>query len=78
MSENSIFSFYPYNFKAKNLYELIKLDDSNTYKKQNLDGIITKTLNNECARENAKDSDGAKTFLRHVYTACFEAVSKIN
>ncbi len=78
LSENSIFSFYPYNFKAKNLYELIKLDDSNTYKKQDFDGIITKTLNNECARENAKDSDGAKTFLRHVYTACFEAVSKIN
>lgn len=78
LSQNSILGFYPYNFGAKNLYELIKIDDSNKFTKQDLSGTITKVLNNECAKENAKDSDGAKTFLRHVSTACFEAVSKIN
>lgn len=78
LSENSILRFYPYNFDAKNLYELIKLDKSNIFKKQSLDGVITKVLNNRCAQENSKDSDGAKTFLRHGYSACFEAVSKIN
>lgn len=78
LSENSILGFYPYNFNAKHLYEVIKLDDSNTYKKQDFENMITKTLNSECSRENSKDSDGAKTFLRHAYTACFEAVGKIN
>lgn len=77
LSTNSIYQFYPYNFDAKNLYELVKIDDSNTYKSKNLDNTITLTLNNNCPKENKKDSDGGKTFLRHAYTAAMEAASRL-
>lgn len=77
LSENSIYKFYPYNFDAKHLYELVKIDDSNTYKAKNLDDTIVRALNNNCVKENKKDSDGGKTFLRHAYTATMEAASKI-
>ena len=79
LAQNAIFGFEPYNFgKAKKLDELIKLDNSNKYPKKNFDDEITRILNSECSKENTKDSNGAKTYLRHAYTACFEAVSKIN
>lgn len=79
LAQNAILAFEPYNFaNAKNLDDLIKIDNSNKYPKKNIDGDITTTLNNECPKENLKDSNGAKTYLRHAYTACFKAVSKIN
>lgn len=78
LRDNPILKFYPYNFDAKNLYELIKIDSSNQYKKKDLVDVITKVLNNESVKENAKDSNGGKTFLRHAYTACVSAVEQIN
>lgn len=79
LHHNTIQGFYPYNFAAKNLYELIKLNDENKPKKQNLDSVITKVLNQECSNDNRKEgSDGGKTYLRAVYDACEEAVNNIN
>lgn len=77
LSSNSIYSFYPYNFDAKNLHELVKIDASNQYKDKKLNDTIVRALNNECVKENKKDSDGGKTFLRHAYTASMEAASKL-
>lgn len=77
LSENSIYKFFPYNFDAKHLYELVRVNDSNTYKSKNLDNTIVHVLNNNCVKENKKDSDGGKTFLRHAYTAAMEAAGKL-
>lgn len=77
LSENSIYKFNPYDFGAKHLYELVKIDNSNTHKAKNLDDTIVRSLNNNCVKENKKDSDGGKTFLRHAYTASMEAASKL-
>lgn len=78
MKENSIYGFYPYDFTARHLYELIKMDDSNNYKKIDFEDTITRALNEGSARENDRNTKGDKVYLRHAYNGCMDAVSKIN
>lgn len=78
LSSNSILKFYPYDFDASKLYELIKIDDSNNFKKHDFDNVITGILNQGNKNENERNSNGDKVYLRHAYIGCMEAVSKIN
>lgn len=77
LAENEIFSFEPYDFGAKNLRELIRLDNSNKFKKVNYEGIFTKILNNQSSQYNRTSSTGDKVFLRSAYIAAEEAVQEV-
>ena len=77
LSSNSVLKFMPYDFRVDKSYELIRLDSSNKFKKIDMDNIIATALNSGTKEENSKNSTGDKSFLRHLYPACIEAVSKI-
>lgn len=78
LSENDILPFFPYNFNAKRIHELIQMDNSGNFKKYDFEDIITRILNEGSAQENDRSSKGDKVYLRHAYRACIEAISRVN
>lgn len=78
MQNNSILGFHSYNFDRTRMSELVKFDDNDTYSKIDFEDVITRRLNETCAQGNNKNTRGDKDFLRNSYTACWDAVGKIN